>query len=70
MCVCVSSCLNVRECACVCDRECVFVFTPVGFVIFAPNYLQHKSTVGAFPWQPAVGLGAGNGSMRVPELFH
>lgn len=58
----------MRVCVNVC--VCVFVFTPVGFVIFAPNYLQHKSTVGALPWQPAVGLGAGDGSMREPELFH
>ena len=40
---------------CVCVLDCVFVFTPVSSVIFAPNYLQHKSTVGALPWQPVVG---------------
>ena len=52
-CVCVRARLNV--CAFVDVCVCVFVFTPVGSVIFAPNYLRHKSTVGALPWQPAVG---------------
>ena len=47
---------------------CVFVFTPVGSVIFAPNYLRHESTVGALPWQPAVGRMLCNGSMSAPEL--
>lgn len=51
---CVYAC-TVWVCVCVNVCVCVFVMTPVGSVIFAPNYLQHKSTVGALPWQPAVG---------------
>lgn len=49
--VCMCACVR----ACTSAHVCVFVFTPVGSVMFAPNYLQHKSTVGALPWQPAVG---------------
>ena len=59
---------SVCVCVCVCVYVCVFVFTPVGSVIFASNYLQHKSTAGVLPWQPAVGRMLCNGSMSAPEL--
>lgn len=36
------------------------MFTPLGSVIFGPNYLKHKSTEFVLPRQPAVG--------RAPEM--
>ena len=37
----------------VCVHVSVFVSTPVGSIVSAPNYLWHKSTAGALLWLPA-----------------
>lgn len=36
-----------------CLCQSLFVFTSLGNAVFAPNYLQHKSTEGELPRQPA-----------------
>ena len=43
---------HARLCLCmrVCVHVSVFVSTPVGSIVSAPNYLWHKSTVGALLW--------------------